>query len=185
MLRVRDGDDGAFTQLLEGYQNRLIGIFFHMLGDQNAAEDLAQEVFMRVYRSRERYKATAKFSTWLFRIANNVASNTRRKAKRAREIPLAPTDPSASGSWVRDRGLTEKSALMPTRLADNRELADVVKRALETLNERQKMAVLLNKFEGMSYADVSASMGLSMEAVKSLLTRARENLRTRLEEYVA
>ena len=99
MLRVQDGDDVAFGELVEAYQNRLIGIFRHLLRDPEAAEDLAQEAFLRVYRARERYQPTAKFATWLFRIANNLALNSKRSKSQRKEIndcgrwdtnPLAP-----------------------------------------------------------------------------------------------
>ncbi len=92
MLRVKEGDQEAFTNLVKTYEDRLIGVFAHMLHDEELAEDLAQEVFMRVYRSRERYQPTAKFSTWLFRIANNLASNTRRNRGRRKEVPLEVRD---------------------------------------------------------------------------------------------
>ena len=184
MLRVRNGDDAAFEQLVAGYQDRLIAVFFHMLGNRTVAEDLTQDVFLRVYRARERYKPTAKFSTWLFRIANNLASNKRRRAGYAREVPLTVNDSQAPEPATRDRELAENSALMPTRQLDHRELRDHVKQALESLNDRQRMAVLLSKFEGMCYADISDSMGLSQQAVKSLLSRARENLKTKLEGYI-
>ena len=184
MLRAKDGDDDAFAQLVTSYQNRLIGVFFHLLQDQEAAEDLAQEAFLRVYRARHGYKPTAKFSTWLFRIANNLASNSRRSKGRRKEVPLSVRDSGPLGPRPQEKVIAEKSALMPTRQFDRSEMQAVVQTALETLNERQRMAVLLHKFEGMSYADIGDSMHLSPTAVKSLLSRARESLRAKLEQYV-
>ena len=184
MLRVRDGDDAAFGELVEQYQDRLIGIFSHLLQDAQSAEDLAQDVFLRVYRARERYEPTAKFATWLFRIANNLAINRRRKLSRQKEVQLKVTESGPLGPRPEEVLATEKSALMPTRRVDKQEMREIVREAMETLNERQRMALLLNKFEHMSYADIAESMDLTVQAVKSLLTRARENLRTKLEPYL-
>lgn len=184
MLRVRDGDDEAFARLVETYQDRLIGIFYHMLRDQQAAEDLAQDVFLRVYRARHTYQPTAKFSTWLFRIANNLASNSRRSLGRRREVPLSVRDSGPMAFRPEEKILAEKSAFMPTRQLVRSEMQEIVRAAMEELNERQRMAVLLHKFEGMSYADIGSAMDLSVPAVKSLLSRARESLRIKLEQHV-
>lgn len=184
MLRVQQGDEEAFARLVEAYQDRLIGIFYHLLRDETSAEDLAQDVFLRVYRARKTYQPTAKFSTWLFRIANNLASNSRRSQGRRREIPLSLRDSGPLGCRPEERLLADKSGLMPTRQLARTELQEVVRAALDELNERQRMAVLLHKFEGMSYADIAAAMDLSTPAVKSLLSRARESLRAKLENHV-
>jgi RNA polymerase sigma-70 factor (ECF subfamily) len=184
MLRVKEGDQQALSQLVANYQDRLIGVFAHMLHDQHMAEDMAQEVFMRVYRSRERYQPTAKFSTWLFRIANNLASNSRRNQGRRKEVPLEVRDTGMLSDRPEEQLLAEKSGMMPTRQADKRELQSVVRQALATLNDRQRMAVMLHKFEGMTYADIGQAMEMTVTAVKSLLSRARENLREALEQHV-
>jgi len=184
MLRVREGDEAAFAELVEAYQDRVIGIFAHMLQDQQAAEDLAQDVFLRIYRARERYQPTARFATWLFRIANNLASNRLRSLATRREVNLKGSDSGPLGARPEEQLFLEKSGLMPTRQLDRQEMQQLVRSALETLNERQKMALLLNKFEHMSYADIAAAMDLSVQAVKSLLTRARESLKSRLEPFL-
>lgn len=184
MLRAKAGDEGAFTELVAAYQDRIVGIFCHLLGNQEAAEDLAQEVFLRIYRSRDKYEPKAKFSTWLFRIANNLASNSRRNKGRRREVALNPHDSGPLGMRPEEQLLMEKSGMMPSRQVGLKETQAVVRQALETLNERQQMAVLLHKFEGMSYADIGAAMKLSEAAVKSLLSRARENLRVQLEKHI-
>ena len=147
MLRVKQGDDDAFTQLVTAYQDRLIGIFSHVLEQREQAEDLAQDVFLRVYRARHGYEPTARFSTWLFRIANNLASNSRRSKVRRKEVALSIRDSGPLGPRPEEKLVAEKSALMPTRQFDKRELRSIVRDALETLNERQKMALLLHKFE--------------------------------------
>lgn len=184
MLRVADGDQEAFGELVPRYQDRLIGFFFHMLRDRTVAEDLTQEVFLRVFRSRERYVATARFSTWLFRIAHNLASNQKRGRARRREVSLAVHDSGAHEVRAEQEFLAEKSALLPTRQLDSREMQDIVRDALDELNDRQRMAVLLHKFEGMSYSDIGQVMDLNIVAVKSLLSRARGRLKEVLERYV-
>ena len=185
MMRTKAGDDGAFSQLVASYQDRLLSIFYHMLRDQAAAEDLVQEVFLRIYRARMGYQPTAKFSTWLFRIANNVASNARRTIGRRREVSLTAQQESGSVPvGVRKTMMSDRSSLLPTRQVVKRETCEIVQSAVDTLNDRQRMAVLLHKFEGMSYDDIAASMDLSTEAVKSLLARARENLRSQLEQHL-
>lgn len=184
MLRAKRGDDNAFSQLVENYQDRLVAVLYHILGNQEAAEDLAQEVFLRVYRNRGKYEPRAKFSTWLFHIANNLASNWRRDGARRREASLAGSESGPLGVRPQEQLLAEKSALMPARVLDRTETQALVRAALESLNDRQKMAVLLHKFEQMSYGDIAAAMNLTPEAVKSLLSRARENLRTFLEPFL-
>jgi len=183
MLKVAAGEGAAFEQLVLRYQDRLVGFFFHLVHDRTAAEDLAQETFLRVYRSRERYEPTARFSTWLFRIAHNLASNQKRGAARRREIPLG--NQSAEDDFrPQEQNLAEKSALMPTRQLDSNEMREIVRNAIEELSERQRTAVLLHKFEEMSYEEIGEIMGLGVVAVKSLLSRARSKLKEALEKFV-
>ncbi len=184
MLRVRNGDDAAFAELVDGHQDMLIGFFYQMMQDRSLAEDLAQEVFLRVYRARERYEARARFSTWLFRIATNVARNSRRSQSRKKEVSITVKDSGGMPIRVEEQLAVEKSSLMPVRQLHRSELQEVVRTAMETLGERQKTALLLNKFQGMSYAEIGEVMELTPAAVKSLLSRARENLRDKLEQYV-
>jgi RNA polymerase sigma-70 factor (ECF subfamily) len=184
MLRAKDGDDAAFAQLVSAYQDRLVNIFFHLVQNQEVAEDLTQEVFLRIYRARRGYVPTARFSTWLFRIANNLASNSRRDRGRRKEITLAGSESGPLGPRPQEQLAIEKSAFMPARQLDKREMQAIVKKALESLNDRQRVAVLLHKYEDMSYEDIGEAMEMSTAAVKSLLSRARENLRTVLEPYM-
>ena len=184
MLRVREGDAAAFTELVELWQARLVTLFFHLTGDHATAEDLAQETFLRVYRARERYRPTAKFTTWIHTIANNVASDLRQRAYRRLERGV-PTSVSASSSAIGlDQLAIAASGLLPARVADRVELQDVVRQALAGLGERQRMAVLLAKFEQCSYEEIAAAMNTSVPAVKSLLFRARDQLKAALEPYL-
>lgn len=185
MLRVREGDEAAFAELVRRYQNRLLSVFMHLVGDAAVSEDLTQEVFLRIYRARNGYQPTARFSTWVFRIAHNLASNSRRSKGRRREVPLKPVE---SGPLPvvgpREQLLKERSSLMPARQLDRLELREHVQAAMESLNDRQRMALLLHKFEEMSYDDIAETMEMTPAAIKSLLSRARENLRTQLEPYM-
>jgi RNA polymerase sigma-70 factor (ECF subfamily) len=183
MLRVRDDDAGAFEELVELYQHRLVAVMNHLVGNADEAEDLAQEVFLRVYRSRKKYRPRSKFSTWLFTIANNLALNALRSRQRKPMVSLpvqdsGPLGPRPAEQIVRDRGSG------PMRRLERQELTELIRRALEGLNERQRMAVVLNKFEDMNYAEIAEVMGLTTKAIKSLLSRARENLRAALSSYV-
>jgi len=189
MLRVRAGDAAAFEQLVARYQSRLIGLLDHLVGNRDQAEDLAQDVFLRVYRARETYRPGAKFATWLFTIANNLALNARRGSARRHEVNLPGGDEVRSGDTPAatrplERMLAVSSGQIPARALDKAETRDVVRLALETLGERQRMAVLLNKFEQLSYGEIAEAMGLSPPAVKSLLCRARVSLRDVLTPYL-
>jgi len=183
MLEVRDDSPAAFEELVLRYQARLVTILEHLVGNRDQAEDLAQDVFLRVYRARKEYVASAKFSTWLYTIANNVASNALRNRSRRREVALPSRDSGPLGTRPLDVMLQASSGQMPTRQLDKAEIREIVRLALQALSERQRMAVLLAKFENMSYADIAGVMELSPQAIKSLLHRARGNLREVLEPY--
>ncbi|MFM8379466.1 MAG: sigma-70 family RNA polymerase sigma factor [Planctomycetia bacterium] len=183
MLRVRDGDAQAFEELVVLWQDRLVTLFRHHTGDHAIAEDLAQEVFLRVYRARASYKPTAKFTTWIHTIANNVSSDLRQRAYRRKERGV-PQNVSASTSAIGLEHLAvAASGMRPARQADRSELRDVVQDAIASLADNQRMAVLLAKFEHCSYEEIAQAMGLSVPAVKSLLFRARDQLREKLGPY--
>lgn len=184
MLEVSEGSGKAFEELVLRYQARLVMVLEHLVGNHDQAEDLAQEVFLRVYRARKSYLPGAKFSTWLFTIANNVASSALRTKIRRREVNLELQQSDTAGLRPLDAMAQAPSGQMPSRQLDKAEMRDVIQWALQSLNERQRMAVLLNKFEGMSYADIAETMELSTKAIKSLLSRARLNLRDVLEPYL-
>lgn len=184
MLQVRDDDAAAFEELVLRYQNRVVGIMTHLTRKREQAEDLAQEVFLRVYRARKRYTPDAKFSTWLFTIANNIALNAKRSSARRREINIGSNAGDDDGPPALDQMALEASGLMPTRQLDKAERAEMVRLAIEALPERQRVALLLSKFENMSYIEIAATMEMTVQATKSLLSRARENLRVILEPYM-
>src|SRR5436309_9369438 len=184
MLEVRRGDAAAFEELVRRYRDRLLTVLEHLVGHREQAEDLAQDVFVRVFKARERYAPEAKFSTWLFTIANNVASNALRSRSRRREVGVPEGNGADSAPMSLDQMAKAASGFMPTRALDKAEQAEMVRHAVAALNERQRMALLLAKFEGMSYQDIGQTMGLSVQAIKSLLSRARVNLKEMLTPYV-
>ena len=185
MLQVRDDVQGAFETLVERYQHRLVGVMVHLVGRAEEAEDLTQEVFLRIYRARKGYKPRAKFSTWLFTIANNLALNhLRNQGRKAIVDPLGTSDDSsAMGALPATERAVSREGTASAQLRKV-ELSEVVREAVGKLGEDQKLAVLLNKFEDMSYAEIAEVMGRSEPAVKSLLARARNELREHLEPYL-
>lgn len=184
MLQVRDDDARAFEELMLRYQSRMVALMTHLVSRRDMAEDLAQEVFLRVYRARKRYVPGSKFSTWIYTIAHNVASNALRSLARKREINLVATESGEFGGNPLEATALAASGLMPTRQLDKAEMSEVVKLAVATLNERQRMAVMLNKFEHLSYEEIAEIMEMSPSAIKSLLSRARAKLREILAPYL-
>jgi RNA polymerase sigma-70 factor (ECF subfamily) len=183
MVQVRNDIPGAFETLVERYQNRLVGILFHLVGNLQEAEDLCQEVFLRIYKARKGYRPRSKFSTWLFTIANNLALNHLRSRGRTSALPIARSGTDSQPAVAVGQQLEAREGT-PSAQMRQAELADLVREAVALLSEDQKMAVLLNKFEEMSYAEIAAIMGRSPAAVKSLLARARDQLRQQLEPYL-
>lgn len=184
MVRVRSDDAAAFEELMLRYQGRVISLLKHVIGDRDLAEDLTQEVFLRIYRARKSYQPEAKFSTWLFTIANNVALNAIRTKKRRPEFQMPSGTGSSTGMPTMENVIPAKSGLIPTRHMDQLETQEAVRLAIASLGDNQRMAVMLNRFEGMNYNDIAKVMKLTPQAVKSLLCRARSNLRVVLTPYV-
>jgi RNA polymerase sigma-70 factor (ECF subfamily) len=175
MLRVRYGDERSFGVLLERHRVPVVRFLFRMIQCQAVAEELAQEVFLRVYRSRNTYEPTAKFTTWLFRIASHLAFNWIRD-RRNEKYQESLDDGGDDGSpiQVADRSRTiEQELLFRARLSE-------VRQAIGTLPEKQRSAVLMHKYEEMEYSQIAAVLGCSESAIKSLLFRAYETLRARL-----
>ena len=176
MLRVREGDEESFGVLLEKYRSPVIRFVYRMVQDQAIAEELGQEVFLRVYRSRATYEPTAKFTTWLFRIATHLALNWLRDGKNERGHQRL--DDEGDGEMpVREvadrRPSVEQRMVYQTRLQEVRD-------AIALLPEKQRAAVLMHKYEEMEYAQIAQVLECSESAVKSLVFRAYETLRARL-----
>lgn len=176
MLRVRDGDAASFEVLLRRYRLPMVGYFRRMVRDQALAEDLAQEVFLRVYKSRERYQPEAKFTTWLYRIATNLALNTIRDR---RDEISASDDDDGEGFSVLER-LTDPCPTAEQQLVQ-RDRERLIRQSVESLPENQRSAVILHKYQEVDYRQIASILSVSESAVKSLLFRAYETLRIRLE----
>ncbi len=178
MLRVRMGDTASFNLLLERHRTPVVHFLYRMVQNRAIAEDLAQEVFLRVYRSRAGYEPSAKFTTWLFRIATNLAFNWVRDEKNRRQQRSIEGD--ESGAVARQIGDGKPS--VERVLVDEVKLQEV-RDAIALLPEKQRAAVLMHKYEEMEYSQIAKVLGLTESAVKSLLFRAYENLRARLAHY--
>lgn len=175
MLQVRDGNAAAFEELVLRYQSRLLTILEHLVNNREQAEDLAQEVFLRVYRSRASYEPSAKFTTWLFRIATHLALNYIRDTRREKgQQSLDEEREDGPARQFADRAPTvEQEMLRETRMAE-------VRRAIAKLPEKQRAAVLMHKYREFEYSRIARSLECSESAVKSLLFRAYETLRSTL-----
>ena len=182
MLRVATGDDSAFNYLVEKYRRPMISFMYRMTHNQGVAEELAQEVFLRVYRSRQNYAASAKFTTWLYRIATNLAVNHARDTKYERPENTVNIDEPDSDTGmtvdVADSGLNAEQKIL------RRERLAAIREQVEALPERQRMAVLMHKYQNMDYKQIAEVLKLSESATKSLLFRAYETLRETLKRFI-
>ena len=182
MLGVKEGDETAFELLLARYRSPVINFLYRMLQNRAIAEELAQEVFLRVYRARKDYKPTAKFTTWMFRIASNLALNAIRDGRAARAMEVA-TDETDGEDDLPVMQLADRRPTVEQEMIE-RDRAGVIRQAVEALPEKQRMAVLLHKYQDMDYAEIAKIIGCSESALKSLLFRAYESLRERLRPLV-
>ncbi len=182
MLRVKTGDDDAFNFLIEKFRRPLISFMYRMTHNSATAEELAQEVFLRVYRSRASYTANAKFTTWMYRIATNLAVNHARDTKHERPEVMSSIDASDEETGlsidVADKRLNVEERIL------RRERLVAIKRHVESLPDRQRLAVLMHKYQNMDYRQIADVLNLSESATKSLLFRAYETLREKLKEFI-
>jgi len=182
MLAVAAGDEAGYNYLVGRYHRQIIHFLFRMVRNEAIAEELAQEVFLRVYRSRESYRAEAKFSTWLYRIATNLAVNHARDTKYERtaqtlELDAPDTESGTTPEVADDDPNVEQRMLREERMA-------AIRAQVAALPERQRMAVLMHKYQEMDYRQIGEVLKLSESATKSLLFRAYQTLRERLKEFV-
>lgn len=178
MARVRGGDVEAFTALVERHQHRVIGTIVRMLGSPEEAEDLAQLVFVRVWRNAARWEPSAKFTTWLLTITRNLVFNEVRRRGRARTVPLEEPESETP------REFADATAPTPAEALATAELEAAVDAAIQALPEQARLAVILRRYEEMPYEEIAAVLGVTVPAVKSLLFRARTELRQRLARYL-
>jgi RNA polymerase sigma-70 factor, ECF subfamily len=182
MLDVKAGDDASFDLLLQKYRTPLVNFLYRMVRDTATAEDLAQEVFLRVYRARKQYSPSAKFTTWLFRIATNLALNSVRDNRHRQK------DVSIDAASSPDEDAAPMQLPAPEMRIDEhmieRDRADYIRKVISELPEKQRVAVLLHKYEEMDYAEIARILECSESALKSLLFRAYETLRVQLAPLV-
>ena len=182
MLQVKDDVPAAFEALVQRYQDRLVGLLYHLVGNRQEAEDLTRDTFLRVYKSRKGYRPRAKFSTWLYTIANNLAFNYIRRKAHGSSSPAQKAHESSQAQGALPHELPSRESTASSQVRKI-ELAEVVQDALKILGEDQRLAVFLSKFEEMSYAEIAEVMNRSPTAIKSLLARARNELREHLQPY--
>ena len=182
MLRVKAGDDSAFDYLVQKYRRAMISFMYRMTHNAAVAEDLAQEVFLRVYRSRGGYEPSAKFTTWLYRIATNLAVNHARDTRHERpenQVSLdEPDEDTGTTMDVPDSTLSVEENIL------RRERLNAIRAKVQGLPERQRMAVVMHKYQQMDYRQIADVLKLSESATKSLLFRAYETLREQLKEFI-
>lgn len=182
MLRVAEGDEAGFNYLAAKYHRPMIHFLFRMVGNHAVAEELAQEVFLRVYRARSSYRAEARFTTWLYRIATNLAVNHARDTKHERTAQTVYLD-AADEETGTTPDLADDDPSVEERMLRDERMAAIRKHVL-ALPERQRMAVLMHKYQGMDYRQIGEVLKLSESATKSLLFRAYQTLREKLKEFV-
>lgn len=179
MLRVKEGDARAFERLVELHQSTVIGTAARMLGSVDDAHDIAQQVFVRVWKSAPRYEPTAKFTTWLFTILRNLVFNETRRRGRRHEVPLeTESDDEAPRQYA------DLAAPAPDQITQQGELEEALERAIAALPEKQRLAVILRRHEEMPYEEICGILKMSLPALKSLLFRARNELRKHLASYL-
>jgi RNA polymerase sigma-70 factor (ECF subfamily) len=186
MLDVKAGDEQSFALLLQRYRTPLVNFLYRMVRNREQAEDLAQEVFIRVYRARADYVPSAKFTTWLFRIATNLALNSVRDTRHQRmEVSLdAPVTADSEDGDERPIDVAEKNPNIEEHLVQEAQ-RDMIRHAIDKLPEKQRAAVLLHKYQDLDYGEISKILECSESALKSLLFRAYETLRVELAPLVA
>jgi RNA polymerase sigma-70 factor (ECF subfamily) len=178
MRLVAKGDMDAFQSLIEAHQARVVGTVAKMLGDDVDSEDIAQQVFIRVWKSAGRYQPTAKFTTWLFKITRNLVFNELRRRKRHPVTPLQHEEDEHFFQPVDTVAMSPDASLLDS------ELNDAVQLAIDALPETQRMAIVLRRYEEMPYEEIAEVLGISIPAVKSVLFRARAELRENLRKYL-
>lgn len=182
MLRAKAGDQSAFEYLVQKYRRPMVSFMYRMARNSAAAEDLAQEVFLRVYRSRETYEASAKFTTWLYRIATNLAVNHARDTRHERpEVQVSLDEPDGDTGTtleIPDATLNAEQSMV------RQERMMAIRQKVEALPEQQRLAVIMHKYQQMDYRQIAEILKKSESATKSLLFRAYETLREQLKEFV-
>jgi len=178
MLKVRSGDENAFEELIERHQSAVIGTVAKMLGNASEAEDIAQQVFIRLWKSAPRYKPKAKFTTFLFTITRNLVFNESRRKSRKKEFSMEEREDDFHLQTKDSQGASPDQELL------QQELRQAIDQSIAKLPEKQRLAVILRRYEDMPYEEIGGIVGLSVSATKSQLFRARQTLRDELQQYL-
>jgi RNA polymerase sigma-70 factor (ECF subfamily) len=181
MAEIKNGDTGALQALIECHQHRIIGTVAKMLGDESDAEDIAQQVFIRVWKNAGRYEPTAKFTTWLYKITRNLVFNELRRRKRH---PAQSLDRPFDADDERPLQAPDPHAKTPDRTLLDDEMQAAIQSAIDELPETQRLAVILRRYDDISYEEIGEILDLTVPAVKSVLFRARTELREKLRKYL-
>ena len=182
MLRVKQGEAAAFAELVDKYKQPVMNLACRMLRDATEAEDLAQAVFVQVFKAADRYQVSAKFSTWLFTIARNLSLNEIRRRSRHPADSLDATHPDLDDQPLQQ--VEDKRTFSPPDSLLHGELQDKIEAALAELPEAQRTAILLCRQDELSYEDIAMVLGCSVSATKSLIHRGRETLKQKLKPYL-
>ena len=177
MLRVKKGDQAAFRMIVEKYHNSIMNLCHRFIGNQEDAEEIAQDVFIRLLRYADSYEPKAKLTTYLYRIAVNLSINRIRDNKWKRYIPWESAN-------VHSRMPDNTNCDTPDRLLEQKEKSEAIRSIIDSLPASQRKAVILKRFEGLSYAEIADVMNTSVSAVESLLFRAKQTLRKRLKAFI-
>jgi len=183
MLALKAGDEGAFPVLVQRHMTAVLNLAYRYVGNRADADDLAQEIFLKVHRARTRWRPEAKFTTWLYRIAANACLNELRNRKHRPTHGAAALAEGSGHPWLGSQGV-DGADVEPHAGAERAELHAQVRAAVDALPERQRLALLLNKFHGLGYEEVAGALEMSVPAAKSLLVRAREGVRAKIEPYL-
>jgi len=184
MLKFKNGDVSSFEKLVKKYKENIINIIYQFIGDRKEAEDLAIEVFLRVYQARERYEAKAKFTTWLYKIATNLCLNKIREKKKFRTVSLSKSISTEEG---KEEELIEEIAdpsPSPQEILEEREKNVLIRKAIDSLPTKQRIATILRTYEELSYKEISKILGCSVKSVERRLYWARANLKEKLVPYL-
>lgn len=180
MQRIKSGDVQSFDKLLERHHKRVLNIIYKYIGNEQSAEDLVQEVFLRVYKSRHSYKPKAKFTTWLYTIVKNLCFKEFKKSSQK----IYSVESNAENSEIESIQYFQNQVTLPPEIIEKEEITRRIKEVIDGLPPKQRIAVILNKYECLSYQEIADSIDISIKAVKSLLFRARINIKDKLSAYV-
>lgn len=181
MLQVKNGDNNSFEQLVNRNKQKMFALAYRFLGNYQDAEDVAQESFIKIYNSAKTYQPLSKFTTWMYKICKNTCIKKLRQKKTGN---ISLSDHKTNADDIHDGEIEDKNSELPEQKLLKQEKAEIVKKAIDSLGERQRLAVILYRYENCSYEEIAEIMNCSSEAVKSILHRARVNLKNILKNYL-